>query len=116
MTYTIGQTEERPWGRWTVLDVGPAYTVKRIDVRPHARLSLQRHRHRDEEWIVVGGIGYATLEGQRRLVAQGDRVRVLRGQAHRLEATADPLVVIEVQLGTCDEDDIERLEDDHGRA
>ena len=54
-TYQPGQRDNRPWGTWEILALGPGYAVKRIVVKPGARLSLQRHRHRAEHWIVVGG-------------------------------------------------------------
>ena len=62
--YAAGQNDVRPWGEWTVLDAGPGYVVKRIRVTPGGILSLQRHRHRAEEWTVVTGVARVTL-GQR---------------------------------------------------
>ncbi len=114
----IGVRNERPWGAWTVLDAGSGYKVKRLEVLPGKRLSLQKHFSRSEHWVVVQGIARVT---------NGDRVFMLEmnqgtfiplGTVHRLEnPDCGPLVVIEVQSGNdlC-ETDIVRLEDDFGRS
>jgi mannose-1-phosphate guanylyltransferase/mannose-6-phosphate isomerase len=109
---------ERPWGRYRVLDQGDGFQVKRIVVTPGERLSLQRHRHRDEHWIVVAGQGRVALDDAERPVSVGDHVHVARGAAHRLtNAGPDDLVLVEVQLGAyLGEDDIERLDDQYGRG
>jgi mannose-1-phosphate guanylyltransferase/mannose-6-phosphate isomerase len=109
---------ERPWGWFRTLAATPGFQVKEIFVRPGAKLSLQRHRKRAEQWIVASGEALVTL-GQRqlRLAARG-YVDIPAGEIHRLEnPAAEPLRVIEVQLGAyLGEDDIERLADDYGRA
>lgn len=111
---------ERPWGRYRVLDRGERHQVKRLVVRPGGVLSLQRHEHRLEHWVIVEGRGQVTLGPERepRNVLPGDAVRIEPGQVHRLECLGDaPLVLVEVQIGTyLGEDDIERLEDVYGRA
>jgi len=116
--YAVGAHDTRPWGDWRVIDLGPGFVVKRITVRPGQRLSLQRHAHRDEQWVVVAGTAQVTRDQEVFAVAAGAATRILRGQAHRV---ANPghadLVFIEVQSGAVlAEDDIERLEDDYGRA
>jgi mannose-6-phosphate isomerase-like protein (cupin superfamily) len=108
----------RPWGHFEVLLSASHCKVKRLAVAPGQRLSLQRHRHRDETWVVVRGEGVAEVEDAvPRRVACGDVVRVPRGATHRLAASADgTLEVVEVQTGDgFDEGDIERLADDYGR-
>ncbi len=123
-------TEQRPWGSFTVLDEGPGYKVKRIEVLAGNRLSLQTHQQRDEHWSIVSGAGIFTHEVHGNLlklvkaapeellrqthVAPGFQLKILKGTKHRIEAIED-LVFIETQLGVCDEDDIERFEDDYGR-
>lgn len=62
--YALGQSDTRPWGDWRVIDVGPGYVVKRITVRPEQSLSLQRHRHRDEHWLVVTGTAQIVRGGE----------------------------------------------------
>lgn len=115
--YVAGAREERPWGVWEVLAAGLTYCAKRITVRPGMRLSLQRHEHRDEHWVVVVGTGTVTLGPREYPAFPGAIFAVPRGIAHRLAADEGaPLVLIEVQSGDCMEEDIERLEDDHGRA
>ncbi len=110
--------DERPWGSFTVLDDESDYKVKRIVVAPGMRLSYQRHRRRAEHWFVVSGVATVVLDGASRDLAPGESVDIAIGQAHRCENHGDtPVVFIEVQTGTYfGEDDIERLEDDFGRA
>ena len=116
--YTAGESDRRPWGRWTVLEAGPHYAVKRIEVIPGGRLSLQRHQFRAEQWVVVAGVGTVTL-GKRTLeVKPGESVHIDVGEVHRMEnrGTAEG-VFIEVQTGErLEETDIEGLEDVYGRA
>jgi mannose-6-phosphate isomerase-like protein (cupin superfamily) len=116
-TYQPGQRDSRPWGTWEILALGPDYAVKRIVVKPGARLSLQRHRHRAEHWIVVGGTASVTRGRDTFPVSAGENTVIGLGDVHRIAnpGTAD-LVFIEVQHGVhLDEADIERLEDDYGR-
>jgi mannose-6-phosphate isomerase len=110
--------EERPWGAYTVLDDAPTHKVKRIVVAPGKRLSYQRHARRAEHWFVVAGRAEVTLDGTVRAAAAGDAVDIPRGAAHRIANPGDEdLVFVEVQHGdSFAEDDIERLEDDFGRA
>ena len=124
----MGKTEEinnsplfdqRPWGTFHVLDEGPGYKVKRIEVLANKRLSYQKHAQRVEHWFVVGGIAKVTLNGVEILVKKGESVDIPLGAAHRVENPDDSetLIFIEVQLGSyLGEDDIERLEDDFGRT
>ena len=114
----MGSPEVRPWGSFTVLDESGRHKVKRLEVTPGLRLSYQRHRRRSEHWFFVSGEGLVTINGEARPVHAGDALDVPLGSAHRVANTgAAPLVFIEVQHGeSFDEDDIERLEDDFGRA
>ncbi len=110
--------DERPWGSFTVLDEGPGYKVKRIEVLTGKRLSYQKHSQRSEHWMVVHGSGRVTLDGRELTVRTGEIVDVPVGAAHRIENPGDErLVFIEIQRGAyLGEDDIVRLEDDFGRA
>ena len=110
--------DERPWGRYTVVDHGPTHKVKRIVVSPGRRLSYQVHGRRAEHWFVIEGSGRATLDGVAVDVRLGTTIDVPLGVAHRIENSGDiDLVFIEVQHGDYfGEDDIVRLEDDFGRA
>ena len=117
-SYAAGQNDVRPWGDWTVLDAGPGYVVKRIRVTPGGILSLQRHRHRAEEWTVVAGVARVTL-GQRQFdLTAGQSTHIDTGAVHRIaNCGTDDVVFIEVQTGPIlSEDDIERLEDSYGRS
>lgn len=111
-------TVRRPWGSFTVLELGKGYQVKRITVDPGKRLSLQSHRYRAENWIVVRGTALITV-GEKQLTRQkGESVFIPVGTKHRLEnSSEESLEVIEVQSGSyLGEDDIIRYDDDFGRV
>jgi mannose-1-phosphate guanylyltransferase / mannose-6-phosphate isomerase len=108
-------TVERPWGRYTVMDEGFGFKVKRIVVDPGKKLSLQMHQHRAEHWVVVSGTAQVTIGQEIRLVESNQSVYIPKKTPHRLENPAvEPLQIIEVQTGDyLEEDDILRLEDDY---
>jgi len=110
--------EDRPWGSYDVLDETGAAKVKRLDVAPGQRLSYQRHRFRAEHWFVTTGRATVTLDGVDHDLGPGEAIDIPLGAAHRVaNPGSEPLAFIEVQTGTSfAEDDIERLEDDFGRA
>ena len=107
----------RPWGSYDSVDSGPNYQVKRITVNPGARLSLQRHKHRAEHWVVVEGLASVHVDGVDQLLNANDSVYIPKGAVHCLaNKTNAPLHLVEVQSGSyLGEDDIERLEDLYGR-
>jgi mannose-6-phosphate isomerase-like protein (cupin superfamily) len=111
------ESDERPWGSWHVLDRGPGYQVKRIEVRPGQRLSYQTHERRAEHWSIARGTATCTLDGETFEVTVGGSVDVPVGMPHRIaNLHSEDLVVIEVQRGDyLGEDDIVRLDDDYGR-
>ena len=93
-------TVERPWGRYTVMDEGPNFKVKRIVVDPGQKLSLQVHQHRAEHWVVVTGTAQVTIGQEIRLVANNQSVYIPQKTPHRLEnPTVEPIQLIEVQPG-----------------
>jgi len=108
----------RPWGSYDSIDSGPNYQVKRISVKPGARLSLQRHKHRAEHWVVVEGQAKVHLDGIGHLLKANDSIYIPVGAVHCLaNETDEPLHLVEVQSGSyLGEDDIERLEDLYGRS
>lgn len=112
------ETDQRPWGSYTVLQDEAAFKVKRIDVQPGQRLSYQKHAKRQEHWMVVEGAAVVTLDGDDHTLAPGDTIDIPIGAAHRIRNDGDvPLVFIEIQTGSYfGEDDIVRLEDDYGRS
>ncbi len=115
----INRFEERPWGSFTILDEGENFKVKRLEVLPGKRLSYQRHSRRSEHWFVVRGIAKVTLNDIEILVRTGEALDIPVGSAHRSENSPgnERLVLIETQTGDYfGEDDIERLDDDFGRA
>ena len=104
-------TTYRPWGSYTVLEEGPQYKIKRIVVKPKEKLSLQRHYHRSEHWIVVKGTAKVTIEDKEIFLHENESVYVPKSALHRLENPGKiPLEIIEVQIGEyLREDDIEGL-------
>jgi len=112
-------TVRRPWGSYTVLDSsGNGYQLKRIDVLPGAKLSLQSHQHRSEHWVVVAGTATVTCGDMVKTVAKNGSAYIPIGETHRLENRGKvPVQLIEVQVGEyLGEDDIERYEDSYGRV
>ncbi len=109
---------ERPWGAYRVVDAGQRYQVKRLTVRPGARLSLQLHYHRAEHWVVVSGSARVTRGEESLLLTENESTFIPVGVVHTLENPGSiPLEIIEVQSGAyLGEDDIVRLDDDYGRA
>ncbi|AJX32054.1 mannose-1-phosphate guanylyltransferase/mannose-6-phosphate isomerase [Burkholderia oklahomensis] len=114
----IHRTAHRPWGTYTVLEDGTGFKIKRIEVKPGGRLSLQAHFHRAEHWIVVSGSARVTNGEQEMLLTQNQSTYIPCGYRHRLENPGKiPLVLIEVQSGEyLGEDDIVRFEDQYGRV
>lgn len=107
----------RPWGYYTVLEEADRYKIKRINVKPQQKLSLQFHYHRSEHWIVVSGTAKVTIDGVEKIVREGESIFVPKTAQHRVENPGKvPLEIIEVQVGEyLGEDDIVRLEDIYGR-
>lgn len=114
----IAETELRPWGSFTVLEEGKGYKIKRIEVKPGHRLSLQMHHHRSEHWIVVSGTAKVTCGDQELLLTTNKSTYVPPCTSHRLENSGViPLILIEVQNGEyLGEDDIVRFQDDYSRT
>jgi len=108
----------RPWGKYEAIDNGDQYQVKRLTVKPGAKLSVQRHRHRAEHWVVVAGLAKVTNGNNTFLLHENESTFIPKGAVHSLENPGTlPLEVIEVQSGDYfGEDDIERFEDRYGRA
>ncbi len=108
----------RPWGSYDAIGVGDRYQVKRITVKPGAKLSLQMHHHRAEHWIVVSGTALVTLAERQVLLSENQSIYIPIGEKHSLENPGKVnLELIEVQSGSyLGEDDIVRFEDRYGRA
>ncbi len=112
-----GETDRRPWGTFTVLEEGNGYKIKRIEVKPGHRLSLQMHHHRSEHWIVVAGTAKVTCGESVKILGSNQSTYVPQCTSHRLENPGViDLVIIEVQNGEyLGEDDIIRFQDDYRR-
>ena len=115
--HNIHLTGHRPWGTYTVLEESAGYKIKRIEVKPGCRLSLQKHFHRNEHWIVVSGTATVTVGDETRLVRPNESTYIKMGEIHRLENQGRiPVVLIEAQVGEyTGEDDIVRISDDFKR-
>lgn len=116
-TETIERTE-RPWGWYETVSEVPGNKIKRLCVLPGQQLSLQKHQHRAEHWVVVRGSARITVGEQVLMLAVGAHVDIAAGQLHRLaNLTPEPLEIVEVQFGDyLGEDDIVRLSDGYGRV
>lgn len=108
----------RPWGSFTVLESVDKYKVKKLVVSPGKRLSLQKHQHRSEHWVVVAGKAIVTIGNEERVLHSNDSIFIPKGEIHRIYNPGDTeLVIIEVQYGDyTGEDDIIRIQDDFSRA
>jgi mannose-1-phosphate guanylyltransferase/mannose-6-phosphate isomerase len=108
----------RPWGKYDSMDQGQRFQVKRITVKPNAKLSVQMHHHRAEHWVVVSGTAKVTIDNVEKLISENESVYIPIGAVHALENPGKiPIELIEVQSGTyLGEDDIVRFEDLYGRA
>ena len=116
MPEQVGDTITRPWGSYTILVDKPTHKVKSITVKAGQRLSLQRHKYRNECWTIVSGEPIVSNGKQIGQAGPGLMIAIEVGAIHRIQAQGEDVIFIEVQLGTYfGEDDIERLEDDYGR-
>jgi mannose-1-phosphate guanylyltransferase/mannose-6-phosphate isomerase len=113
----VHRTVYRPWGSYTVLEEDQGYKIKRLEVKPGARLSLQHHNHRSEHWVVVSGVARVTCGERVYDVKANESTYIPMRTRHRIENPGNqPLQIIEVQNGSyLGEDDIVRFDDDYGR-
>jgi mannose-1-phosphate guanylyltransferase len=114
----IHRTAYRPWGGYAQVLNGDRFQVKRLFVNPGKKLSLQKHHHRSEHWVVVRGTAEVTIDGRVEMLSENQSIYLPLGCTHRL---ANPgkivLELIEVQTGSyLGEDDIIRIEDEFGRS
>tara|TARA_B100001778_G_scaffold217483_1_gene180176 strand:- start:4428 stop:4913 length:486 start_codon:yes stop_codon:yes gene_type:complete len=108
--------ETRPWGSFENLLDEEGYKVKKIVVNRDQRLSLQLHKYRSEYWHILSGVGEMQVGDYTWTVAAGSHVPIEKFEVHRIANEGDtPLVILELQTGDCQEDDIIRIEDDYGR-
>jgi len=116
--YQLHRDVYRPWGKYDSIDNGDRYQVKRITVKPGAKLSVQMHHHRAEHWIVVSGTATVRRDDEEMLVTENESVYLPVGSVHSLHNPGKiPLELIEVQSGAyLGEDDIVRFEDLYGRS
>lgn len=116
--YKLHQTVHRPWGNYTILEEGPNYKIKRIEVKPGAKLSLQMHKHRSEHWVVISGVATITNNGIEFTLQENQSTYISKTHQHRLANQGEKLLqIIEVQCGEyVGEDDIVRIDDHYGRV
>ena len=115
--YLLHRQDFRPWGSWESLANGARFNVKRLRLKTGASISLQKHEHRAEHWVVVSGVAEVTRDGETFTLTENGSIEIPQGAVHRLRnAGESPLEVIEVQIGAyLGEDDIVRFEDEYGR-
>lgn len=111
------ESDERPWGNYLVLADEKTHKVKRITVYPNKKLSLQRHKYRQEHWYLLCGKAEVTLNDKKIILPVNQAIDIPYQAIHRISNIGDENVqFIEIQTGSSfDESDIERLEDDYGR-
>ncbi len=111
------ECDEKPWGRYEVLEEGQGFKVKRLEIKPGSRLSLQRHTRRGEHWVVVHGVADVVCGNNELRLSEGEHIHIPPLTNHRIgNSGASILTIIEVQLGDyLGEDDIVRLQDDYQR-
>lgn len=109
----IHKTAHRPWGTYTVLEDKQGYKIKRIEVKPNKKLSLQKHYHRNEHWIVISGTATVTVGENKKYICPNESTYIKMGELHRLENEGKiPVILIEAQVGEYTrEDDIVRIDD-----
>ena len=107
----------RPWGHYLSIEEKNNWQIKKIEVNPGASLSLQKHFHRSEHWVVVEGNAKVQVDDEIKMLGKNESVYIPLGSKHRLSnITKTPLVIIEIQSGNyLGEDDIVRFKDDYGR-
>jgi mannose-6-phosphate isomerase-like protein (cupin superfamily) len=114
---TVNEISKRPWGQYHKFHQEPGVWVKRVEINPQSRLSLQKHQHRSEKWVIVAGQGLAIVETHEIPLKAGVVVDIPLGAIHRIANTGeDKLVFIEVACGkVLTEEDIIRIQDDYHR-
>jgi len=108
----------RPWGEYHKFFEESGVWVKRVEVKPRSRLSLQKHQKRSEKWIIVSGVGKVEVGGTESLIGPSSVIDIPEQTVHRITntSTKESLIFIEVACGSyLGEDDIVRLEDDYAR-
>ena len=108
---------KKPWGSYTILSEGENFKIKLIEILPGQRLSIQKHKDRDEHWTILEGVAKVINNKKDILLKKKESIFVSKGTLHRIEnQTAEILRIAEVQYGQyLEEDDIERFADDYGR-
>ncbi len=116
--YRLHRTTHRPWGSYTILEEEERFKIKRLTVKPGVKLSLQKHHHRSEHWVVVSGTAKVTRGEETFLLHENQSTYISAGEVHRLENPGVIMLeIIEVQNGSyLGEDDIVRFDDDYGRS
>ena len=109
-------TEEKPWGSFEQFTFNEQSTVKLIHVNPHQQLSLQYHKNREEFWRVLEGDPTITIGEKKYHAKKGDEFFIPKSTNHRIKANESNVTILEISLGTFDENDIVRIEDIYNRS
>ena len=107
--------DKKPWGKEEILAINEKVSVKIIHIDKGKRLSLQKHKHRNEFLRVIEGTALITIGNKNKKFNKGGEVLVKRGILHRIKAISENLKVLEISFGRFDKNDIIRIEDDYGR-
>lgn len=106
---------QKPWGWYLTLDERDNRKVKYLYIKKGEELSLQRHKQREEIWLVLEGTPKVYLNSYDFRLVQGETIEIGIGEVHKAEADMNDVLILEVQTGNCIEEDIERLEDKYKR-
>ena len=108
--------DKKPWGKEEIFAVNEKVSVKIINIDKGKRLSLQKHKHRDELLRIIEGEALITFGNNSKKYKKNEEIFVKRGTLHRIKALSDSLKILEVSFGKFDKNDIKRIEDDYGRT
>jgi mannose-6-phosphate isomerase-like protein (cupin superfamily) len=113
---TMPYHEKRPWGSFSTFALNELSTVKIITVESGQAFSLQKHQQRAEEWYIISGVGLITIDTTTEALVVGNTYHIPQETLHRIEATTEAVVLLEISRGTFIENDITRVDDRYGRA
>lgn len=110
------RVDKKPWGWENIFTLNKMSSVKILNVKPHKKFSLQKHKHREEFWRVLEGNCIIWFGNKKIKAKPGDEFVIKKGKEHRVEALSKTAKILEISLGKFDKKDIKRLEDDFGRV
>jgi len=109
------KSDKRPWGNFRQFTLNEKSTIKILNINPHQSLSVQKHKNRDEFWVILNNPAKITLGNKTFKATKGDEILIKKGQIHTAEAYSKPLRILEISFGKFKEKDEIRLKDKYGR-